>query len=212
MDEVIGGGCKKVGISKVHPVFPIDFLGYNSFSFLAGYDEMGWLLSDEDRRLLFRLPPAAFDNNRAWWGQSLATAAWQQGDRPKARAYVDSSLSASNELLAGNPEDPETRVLLALSLAYLGRKADAIREADVALANLEHVPMGFRPYIHYKYADLLVVVGEHERAVDQLEQVLAGTNPFYSPGLLRADPMLRPLHGNPRFERLVNRGIGAPVD
>jgi hypothetical protein len=33
-----------------------------------------------------------------------------------------------------------------------------------------------------------------------------------TPGWLKTDPVYRPLAGTPRFERLANRGIGAPMD
>jgi hypothetical protein len=46
------------------------------------------------------------------------------------------------------------------------------------------------------------LVGEHERALDQLEPLL--NIPYYlSPGWLRVDPTFAALRGNPRFERLV---------
>ena len=38
------------------------------------------MLEDRERQLVFRLTPSAFDNDRAWWGQSLSTAYWQRGD------------------------------------------------------------------------------------------------------------------------------------
>jgi hypothetical protein len=54
-------------------------------------------------------------------------------------------------------------------------------------------------------------VGEREQALDKLEDLMQRQY-WTSPALLRADPLYRPLDGNPRFERLANRGIGAPVD
>ena len=60
-------------------------------AYFAGYHELAFLLSDQQRQLLYRLTPASFDDDRAWWGQALSTAAWQQGDRARAAAWADSS-------------------------------------------------------------------------------------------------------------------------
>src|SRR4029077_1647149 len=47
-----------------------------------------------------------------------------------------------------------------------------------------------------------LLVGEPEKALDQLEPLLK--MPYYlSPGWLPIDPTFAPLKGNPRFERLV---------
>jgi hypothetical protein len=49
---------------------------------------------------------------------------------------------------------------------------------------------------------IYLLVGEPEKALDQLEPLLK--IPYLlSPGWLRIDPTFAPLKGNPRFERLV---------
>jgi hypothetical protein len=49
---------------------------------------------------------------------------------------------------------------------------------------------------------IYLLVGEREKALDQLEPLLK--MPYYlSPGWLRIDPTFAPLKGNARFERLV---------
>ena len=58
---------------------------------------------EAERSLLFRMTPAAFDDDRAWWGQALATAAYQQGDKARAQQdlerlkQLDPKLAASLE-------------------------------------------------------------------------------------------------------------------
>ena len=50
---------------------------------------------------------------------------------------------------------------------------------------------------------IYLLVGEPEKALDQLESLLK--IPYtLSPGWLKIDPTFAPLRGNPRFERLVN--------
>ena len=41
---------------------------------MSGRQEVSWILDEKDRQVVFRLTPQAFDNDRAWWGQSLAAA------------------------------------------------------------------------------------------------------------------------------------------
>ena len=58
------------------------------------------------------------------------------------------------------------------------------------------------PYIQHRLVRIYLLVGEPEKALDQLEPLLK--MPYYlSPGWLRIDPTFAPLKGNPRFERLV---------
>jgi hypothetical protein len=55
---------------------------------------------------------------------------------------------------------------------------------------------------------IYILVGEPEKALDQLEPLLK--IPYrLSPGWLRIDPTFDPLRKNPRFERLV-KGEGRP--
>jgi hypothetical protein len=55
-------------------------------------------------------------------------------------------------------------------------------------------------------ARIYTVVGEQDKAVDQLEALLK-TPYFLSPAWLRIDPNFESLRGNPRFQKLV---AGAP--
>jgi hypothetical protein len=62
--------------------------------------------------------------------------------------------------------------------------------------------IGYRAYIQHQLVRIYLLVGEPEKALDQLEPLLK--MPYYlSPGWLRIDPTFAPLKGNPRFERLV---------
>ena len=75
-------------------------------AFFAGYQELSWALPPAEQDLLFRLTPAVFDDDRAWWGQSLATAYWQRGDRERAGIYADSALAESKAQLEASPTTP----------------------------------------------------------------------------------------------------------
>jgi len=58
------------------------------------------------------------------------------------------------------------------------------------------------PYLQHLLVRIYVLVGEPEKALDQLEPLLR--MPYYlSPGWLKIDPTFAPLRGNSRFERLI---------
>jgi adenylate cyclase len=57
-------------------------------------------------------------------------------------------------------------------------------------------------YVQLQLARIYLVVGEPEKALDQLEPLLK--IPFYlSPGWLRIDPTFDPVRNHPRFRKLV---------
>ncbi len=59
------------------------------------------------------------------------------------------------------------------------------------------------PYLQHQLARIYILLGEPEKALDQLGPLLK--IPYYlSPGWLKIDPTFDPLRRNPRFERLVS--------
>jgi len=191
----------KAGIARGNPAPQIAAI-------FGGYYETAWALEDADRGLLFRLTPAAFDGDRAWWGQSLATGHLQEGDLALARAYADSSLPATRAQLAEAPTDGQLHALLGLMLVYRGDKAEGIAEAERG-ERLGRTT-GNTGEVNQSYLMLLLVrtylaAGEPEKALDVLEQLVDRAY-FITPAWLRLDPTFRTLKGNPRFERLLARG------
>jgi serine/threonine-protein kinase len=171
--------------------------------FMALYQDLYWVLDDEEQRQVLAAPPSAFDNDRASWGIVRAEIYHLRGDRFHAAIYADSARLAFLEQTRSEPEDGQRRVLLGLSLAYLERKADAVREG---LAGVKLIPISQNgltgPYVQLQMVRIYLLVGEPEKALDQLEPLLKV--PFYlSPGWLRIDPTFEPLRENPRFLKFV---------
>jgi eukaryotic-like serine/threonine-protein kinase len=173
-------------------------------AFVATYWDLIWVLDEAEQRLLLRLTPSAFDDDRGVWGNVLAQTYALQGDAAKARAYADSSRLAYEQQVQATPHDAQRHVLLGLALAYLGHKVEAIREGERGVALLPISRDAFTgAYLQHQLARIYLLVGEPEKALDHLEPLLK--IPYYlSPGWLKIDPNFAPLRGNPRFQQLVN--------
>ncbi|HEV8125911.1 MAG TPA: protein kinase [Gemmatimonadales bacterium] len=169
---------------------------------VANYWDMYWVLDEPEQQMLFRLTPAAFDNDRTVWATVLMQLAWLRGDRARARVYADTAWQGYQAKLRDTPNDAQQHVMGALALAYLGRKNEAIA---LGLKGLELVPISkdeFGAYYQHLMARVYLLVGEPEKALDMLEPLLQ--MPYYlSPGWLRVDPTFAELKGNPRYDRLV---------
>jgi tetratricopeptide (TPR) repeat protein len=173
-------------------------------AFVANSFDLVWVLDEAQQGLLLRLTPSAFDDSRAIWGIVLAQTYALQGNGARARVYADSSRLAFQQQLQASPQDGQGHALLGLALAYLGHKLEAIREGQrgVALYPISRDAY-FGPYVQHQLARIYLLVGEPEKALDQLEPLLKVPYTL-SPGWLRIDPNFDPLRGNPRFARLVN--------
>jgi tetratricopeptide (TPR) repeat protein len=126
-----------------------------------------------------------------------------KGDAANVRTYAEEARKAYEEQLRAAPDDAQSHVLLGLSLAYLGRKEEAIREGERSIALSPISKDGyFGPYMQHQLARIYILVGEPEKALDQLEPLLKIPY-FLSPGWLKIDPNFDPLRKNPRFQKLV---------
>jgi hypothetical protein len=168
------------------------------------YWDLYWVLDEVEQQLLLRLTPSAFNDDRAGWGIVRAEMYWLRGDRARTRVYADSARLALEQQLQATPQDDQRHVFLGLALAYLGQKAAAIREGErgVALLPISRAPRE-GAYTQHQLVRIYLLLGEPEKALDQLEPLLK--IPYYlSPGWLKIDPTFASLRDNPRFQRLVN--------
>jgi tetratricopeptide (TPR) repeat protein len=172
-------------------------------AYFATYYDLFWVLDDAQRTLLFRLSPSYFDDDRASWGLALAGAHALAGNHDRARAYADSARVALETQVGDAPENAQLHVLLGTALAYLARKPEAIREGRRAVELLPPSADAFAGmYNQHQLARIYVLVGEPERAIDELEALL--DRPYFlSPGWLRIDPTFDRLRSHPRFKKLV---------
>jgi serine/threonine-protein kinase len=174
-------------------------------AFIGNYWDLCWVLDDAQQQLLLRLGPTVYDGDRGTWGIVRASTYYLRGNKPLARAYADSARLGIEETLKATPDDAQRLVFLGLSLAFLGRNAEAVKEGERAVALWPTSRDGYiGPYLQHQLARIYTVVGEPDKAVDQLEALLKIPY-FLSPAWLRIDPNFESLRGNPRFHKLVAR-------
>ncbi len=170
---------------------------------VSNYEDLGWVLDEEQREILLRLTPSAFDDDRGTWALCLVQAYAWKGDAANVRTHAEEARKAYEEQLRAAPNDAQRHSDLGLALAYLGRKEEATREGERGVA-LDSVAKDAvtGPYVQHQLARIYMLVGEPEKALDKLEPLLK--IPYYlSPGWLKIDPNFDPLRKNPRFQKLV---------
>jgi TolB-like protein/tetratricopeptide (TPR) repeat protein len=170
---------------------------------LANFDDLAWVLDAEQTALLRRLTPAAFDDNEGQWAICQAQACAFASETACTRDYAERARQGLEVQLRATPDDLNLLVSHFMALAYLGRKEEAVLEAEHARAlwpptrDLLH-----GPYVSHQLARVYILTGEHEKALDVLESLLK--IPYrLSPGWLKIDPNFDPLRQNPRFQKLV---------
>jgi len=161
------------------------------------------LLSNEQQSKLLRLSPAALSGDTA--SLALAKAVvyrWRHALR-LAHASFDSARAVLERAVRRRPDDHVYHALLGLALAGLGRGDEAEREGERAVALLpvsrDALDGALLPA---NLARIYVLLGDRDKAIDQLALVLSRPGPL-SPNWLKADPFWDPLRGSPRFERLA---------
>jgi tetratricopeptide (TPR) repeat protein len=132
-------------------------------AFVAGTWDLFWLLDDEQQRLLLRLSPGAFDDDRGAWTLALAATYALRGDAARARVYGDSARIWYDAKLRATPDDNYLLALSSVALAHAGRRDEAIRNGERSVALLPVTKDAFSgAYNQHLLARAYVLVGEHE--------------------------------------------------
>ena len=169
---------------------------------MANFWDLYWVLDDEQRALLKRLRPSAFDGDAGELGHGAGagcTAA--EGDRRRARRLRRLGPAAIEQQLTRRRRTPSGTSSWGLALAYAGAEGGGDRARASAAAALVPISRGRQSgtYFQHQLARIYILVGEPEKALDRLEPLLK--NPYYlSPGWLRIDPTFDPLRKQPAVQ------------
>ena len=167
------------------------------------YFGLYWVLDTARQALVLRSRPEAFGGDTSAWAIGLAQIHRHLGNRPGARVYADTACQVVERQLKAEPSDAQRHELHGLCLAYLGRRDDAVREGQRAVAMLpiaRNADLG--AYLQHQLVRIYLLVGEPENALDHLEPLLQ--TPYYlSARWLGIDPEFKPLHDHPRFRKLL---------
>ena len=172
-------------------------------TYFAIYQDLYWVLEEEDQRLVMRLGPSMFDDDRPTWATVQMQLSTLHGDQARARAFADTAQAEFAQQLRATPNDPQQRLFRGLALATLGRKAEAIDEATRGASfNPISQDQASGAYYQHQLMRVYLLAGETEKALDVLE-ALVKVPYVLTPAWIRIDPNFAPLKGNSRFEKLV---------
>lgn len=125
------------------------------------------------------------------------------GDRGKATSYYNDARVLLERKTQSQPGDERYHSALGIAYAGLGRKEEAVREAQRGVDLLPVEKEAWRgAYRLTALAQVYVMVGELEKAIEVLERLV--TIPSNVSGqILKLDPVWKPLHGNKRFQAMI---------
>ncbi len=139
---------------------------------------------------------------------SRADAFWFAGYPDEAETeYRAAKRGLEDQIGAPDWEDGksvEPLIMLAAAEAGLGAKDRAMELVDLTLRQLPMTRLAPDALLLRQFAaEVLVRIGQEERALDQLEFLMSSRS-LVTTGLLRADPVWDPLRDHPRFHTLLN--------
>jgi len=147
----------------------------------------------------------SYDDVIGIWQLQLAYLYRLMGRPQQAAAHYDSARIVYEAQVAKDPGHPFIQADLGQIYAGLGRRDDALRQADIA-TTLKPVEkdalMG--TYILIRVLPIYILLGDYDRAFDLLEQLLSIPSEM-NLNVIRLDPDYKPLREHPRYAVLVEK-------
>lgn len=142
------------------------------------------------------------DKDYTNWG-NLGEADYLSGERPKAEAAFRKAIAMAKEDLAVNPRDPQLLRSLANYHAMINDRINALKYLNQSLEQSKVDKDAL-----FSAAQIYNDLGDKGLALEWLGKALRAG---YAPGMARQQPDLDNLHGDARFEALLN-STGSSLD
>jgi len=127
------------------------------------------------------------------------------GEKQKEKEYWNSARLFLENKIEEQADDSRFHSALGIAYAGLGLKEKAIQEATMATELLPISKEFWRGTCRVKdLAQVYVMVGEYDKALDKIEYLLSIPGELSIP-LLKIDPVWAPLHNHPRFQKLTTK-------
>ena len=175
--------------------------------FVATYWDLYWLLDETQQARVLGMGPEQFYGDTAWLQIASAAIHLLQGDTATARRQAEAGRNSVLSAMKASPDDAYLHSRLALVNAFLGRRDDALREAEKSISLLPIAKDALNGALQvYRLACVQARLGMEAEALGTLNTLLSV--PFYaSPAWLRLDPNFTGLRKNPEFTHLT-RAVG----
>ena len=174
-------------------------IGYGRISFRILHDHYR-------ERAREPIPSSATDSSGYFLAKAISYDL--DGETVQAHAYYDSARAGYEARIEASEAGSLPSIIysaLAISLAGLGRAEEAIREATRAVELTTPSDAAASGQGHIRaLAEVYVMVGEYDAAIERLEYLMSVNCPLSVPQL-RADPIWDPLRDHPRFQALLEK-------
>ena len=156
--------------------------------------------------VMARLDDLGTSESGELFGQRIrASIPYALGNIERARDAARELVPVFEEAFDRQPDNHMNKAALAMLYAVLGEKASALAVGEEAIGLAQHDLMD-GPFIWFLMAEICLIVGEHERAIELVDQVLA-TPSLDRPShhWYRLDPLWDPVRDDPRFQAVLEK-------
>ena len=165
-----------------------------------------WLLRNVEPDLHNVLAQVRMGSDSAAYYLQVADLSRLLGQNAKMKTYADSARGVLEREVKQNAEDAQVQSYLGLCCAILGNKDASLVHGGKALQLLPSSKDAFdAPYCIVNFAESEVIFGAYDSAIEHLKLLLSIPG-FATAQYLPLDPLWKPLHDKPEFQKLLKKG------